>query len=114
MVARSLTREPARLPPAIRRPRSGNAAEDRARAEEAGPVEALLQSPLAGARRVGEITIPSGQTRKIPHGLGKVPQDWFLTSPKNAVHIVEISKDRDVLELSAPGAGQAATLWVIP
>lgn len=100
-------------PRALRQPRSGAPAEDRARAEQTADLAPVLSSPMLRARRVGEIKLSLAIIKAIPHGLGVVPQDWFVTSPRTLGLVFEMGRDRDVLRLAAD-ADQTCTLWVIP
>lgn len=89
------------IPPAARRPRSGNAGEDRARADQVADLSPLLGAPLAKARRLGRFTLGPSAPTKIPHGQGRELVGWMATRPSGPAHVVETSADRDLLVIYA-------------
>lgn len=113
MMAAPGTRTRQNLPAAARRSRSGNAAEDRPRAEQNSDLGSVLSAQMVRAQRVGEFTIGTGLQKAIPHGLGSTPGDWFITSPRTFGRVREVSRNRDLLVLEAD-LGQTFTLWVVP
>jgi hypothetical protein len=100
---------PRTVPPA----RTGNGAQDRAHRKSGEAVRALLDGPLARVVRVGTIDISTGQEKDIPHGLGKAPTDWFVTSPRTFGRVKEVSRNASYLRLTCD-TGVQVTLWVVP
>lgn len=90
------------IPPPAAPARSGNPAEDRARAAQHQAVSALQQAALAGARRYPDrVTLTAGIDERVLHGLGRELVGWMVTRQNGAGSVWEVSADRDVLVLQA-------------
>lgn len=98
-------------PIAARSPRSGNAGEDRARAQQAADLGPLLGAPLVRAVRVGRFALVSGEPKRIPHGLGRELVGWLVSRPSAQAMFREVSASAELLEIESAG-DVTFDLWV--
>lgn len=88
------------IAPAARRPRSGSAAEDRARGEQTADLSPIFGAALLKARKIGSFVL-STEALTIAHGQGRPLAGWLATRHTAPAHVVEVSADRDTLVLVA-------------
>lgn len=99
-------------PDAARAPRSGDAAEDRARAAQAADLGGVLGAPLVKARKYARrVSLTSATPKTIAHGLGRELAGWLLTDPTTAALVRRVSKDDRTLVLESTGDVEG-DLWL--
>lgn len=103
---------PLKPPAAASSPRTGNPAEDRARAQQSADLGPIVGAPLLKARLYPErIVLTSGMPKTIAHGLGRKPMGWLLADFTAAAPYKRNQLDERLIVLEASGDVEAA-LWL--
>lgn len=78
---------------------------------EVQKVNTVLECPLLNGNLVKDVSITAGTPVDVNHGLGRMPQGWFVVGIGSASSVFATGVNKSVLTLDA-SADTTVNLWV--